>query len=136
MASASAQITVYLTVGSVSKEHTGKIIYIDNNGTTIFELHDPSSLVGFKFDLSALGQSFIGQAGSEVAGPADLDSPAVVRIRSLLAEELGSDEAAEAWLNSRDTGYPTTAMAAILAGRADLVLQDLENQLGPSPSYA
>jgi hypothetical protein len=60
---------------------------------------------------------------------------ALDRIRSLLAEHLGSEAAADVWLNSTDTGYPTTAMDAIRDGKADLILDDLENQYGPGPSY-
>jgi len=58
------------------------------------------------------------------------------RIRGLLVNHLGSDEAADAWLNSRETGYPDTALAAIKSGAGELVLGDLESQWGPSPAYA
>ena len=65
------------------------------------------------------------------AVPTDL-----ARIEALLIEHLGSKKAADAWLDSPDTGYPTTARDAIDAGHAEYVLQDLLSQWGPSPSYA
>ncbi|WP_165074932.1 hypothetical protein [Paludisphaera rhizosphaerae] len=55
---------------------------------------------------------------------------------AILIEHLGSQEAADAWLDSPDTGYPTTARDAILASRGEFVLQDLESQWGPNPNYA
>ena len=58
------------------------------------------------------------------------------RIRTLLVEHLGSEAAADAWLRSTDTGYPGSALDAVRSGKAHLVLQDLEDQWGPSPSYA
>ena len=58
------------------------------------------------------------------------------KIKALLAGHLGSDEAADAWLGSRSTGYPETALVAIQSGFGHLVLGDIEAQLGPSPSYA
>ena len=58
------------------------------------------------------------------------------QIRQLLAEHLGSDVAAIAWLNSASTGYPGTALDAIRQGHAALVLEDLKSQWGPGPPYA
>lgn len=58
------------------------------------------------------------------------------KIRAILVEHLGSENAADAWLDSEHTGYPTSARDAIENGHAELVLADLESQWGPSPSYA
>jgi hypothetical protein len=57
------------------------------------------------------------------------------QIRALLIQHLGSENAADVWLNSTNTGYPTTALDVIRAGKGDLVLDDLENRWGPGPSY-
>ncbi len=73
----------------------------------------------------------LGTMDVEVSPPAGLET-----IRAALTRHLGTPEAADAWLDSEDTGYPTTAMDAIQAGKADLVMADLEQQWGPSPSYA
>ena len=68
---------------------------------------------------------------------ADSPKPASLEtIREALIYHLGTPVAAAAWLNSPDTGYPTTAMDAIRAGHADVVMADLEQQWGPSPCYA
>ena len=73
----------------------------------------------------------------EVAVPlSDPDAKILERIRRVLAEHLGSDAAGFAWLNSPGTGYPGTALDAISQGHAALVLEDLEAQWGPGPSYA
>ena len=56
-------------------------------------------------------------------------------IREALCHHLGSIAAADAWLNSPETGYPTTAMEAIREGKAELVMDDLEQQWGTSPSH-
>lgn len=58
------------------------------------------------------------------------------RVRRLLAEHLGSDAAAQLWLTSAGTGFETTALDAVRAGRVKQVLATLESQWGPSPSYA
>ena len=58
------------------------------------------------------------------------------RIRRSLIAYLGSPEAADAWLSSTETGYPTTADDAIAQGHARLVFEDLMGQWGPSPHYA
>ena len=60
----------------------------------------------------------------------------LAQIQALLIEHLGSEAAANAWLDSRSTGYPTTARDAVEAGHAEFVLADLESQWGPCPSYA
>lgn len=66
----------------------------------------------------------------------DQDLILATRVRQMLIQHLGSDRAADAWLNDPNTGYPTTAMDAIRQGKEDLVLEDLESQWGPSPPYA
>lgn len=58
------------------------------------------------------------------------------RMRRLLAEHLGSHAAARLWLVSAGTGFETTALDAIRAGEAKLVLATLEAQWGASPTYA
>ena len=57
-------------------------------------------------------------------------------IKSILIHHLGSAEAADAWLGSRDAGYPTTPLATINSGRGELVLADVSARFGPSPHYA
>lgn len=66
--------------------------------------------------------------------PAPRDAAA--RIVAALIRHLGSQEAADAWLDSPDTGYPTTARDAMRDGHADYVLRDLQAQWGPNPPYA
>jgi hypothetical protein len=56
-------------------------------------------------------------------------------ILAALIEHLGSRKAADAWLDSPDAGYPTTARDAIRAGRAEFVLRDLESRWGPTLTY-
>ena len=67
---------------------------------------------------------------------AEADEKILGRIRHLLTQHLGSDVAAIAWLNSPSTGYPGTALDAIRQGHAAVVLEDVESQRGPGPSYA
>ncbi len=79
--------------------------------------------------------------GHRIAGRPQPSRPATsddshARIRALLLLHLGSMKAVDAWLDSPDTGYPTTARDAINAGHAEFVLRDLESQWGPNPSYA
>ena len=57
-------------------------------------------------------------------------------IKAKLVFHLKSEEAADAWLQSPNTGYPDTALAAIKSGYAELVLSDLESQFGPNSAYA
>jgi hypothetical protein len=71
----------------------------------------------------------------QTSRPATSDD-AYARIRALLLDHLGSPKAVDAWLDSPDTGYPTTARDAVNAGHAEFVLKDLESQWGPNPSYA
>lgn len=63
------------------------------------------------------------------------DDDYLAKIRALLIEHLGSANAADVWLNSAKTGYPTTALDAIRAGHGEAVLDDLENRWGPGPHY-
>jgi hypothetical protein len=58
------------------------------------------------------------------------------RIAFLVAEHLGSPEAARLWLVTPSPEFGTTPLAAIEAGRASLVLAALESRWGPSPDYA
>jgi len=109
-------------------------------------VHDAvGSLNGFK-----LGEADIGDVPPDnltetaTIDPANLDrSPGVELsdvafglIRDVLIAHLGSPGAADAWLNSTTTGYPTTAADAIAAGHGLLVLEDLKRQRGPAPTYA
>jgi hypothetical protein len=58
------------------------------------------------------------------------------RVRRLLAEHLGSHPAARLWLVSPGTGFETTALDAVRKGQAKVVLETLNSQWGPSPTYA
>jgi hypothetical protein len=76
------------------------------------------------------------KAGDLSAHPPKSKEQAFELIWSILVDHLGSALAAQAWLNSTNTGYSGSAMDAIREGDADLVLEDLCQQWGPSPSYA
>jgi hypothetical protein len=113
----------------------GGTIGIEKHGNVIGPARShgglPTGIVG------VAGSGHIGPTASPVvpstvAGPEDTER----QIRALLIQHLGSENAADVWLNSTRTGYPTTALDVIRAGKADLVLDDLEHQWGPSPSYA
>lgn len=87
--------------------------------------------------------SDITPSSSNVFADLGLDNPEQLlaesylrHIRSALAAHMGSVNAADAWLDSRDTGYPTTARDAIREGRGLDVLGDLEGQWGPGPHYS
>jgi hypothetical protein len=67
-------------------------------------------------------------------GAADQD--AVRRVLSLLAEHLGSPEAAQLWLVTLAPEFGTTPLEAMAAGKAKLVLAVLESRWGPNPAYA
>lgn len=58
------------------------------------------------------------------------------QIKKLLVYHLGSENAAEVWLNSYETGYSKTALDCILSGHGSYVLDDLKNRFGPSPHYS
>ncbi len=73
---------------------------------------------------------------SFVLSLSDQDELIYKKVLDLLAEHLGSKDAAISWLKSSGTGYPGTALEAIQQGHANLVLVDLETQWGLGPSYA
>jgi hypothetical protein len=58
------------------------------------------------------------------------------RVRTLLADHLGSEAAARLWLITPGTGFKTTAVDAVREGQVSLVLATLESQWGRSPTYA
>jgi antitoxin Xre/MbcA/ParS-like protein len=58
------------------------------------------------------------------------------RILAVLAEHLGSPEAARLWMVTPSPELGATPLAAISAGKADLVLALLESRWGPNPTYA
>ncbi len=73
----------------------------------------------------------------EKSGPLSAeDRDAFRRVQKLLAEHLGSRAAARLWLVTPAPGFVTTPLEAVRNGQARLVLEMLEAQWGPSPTYA
>ena len=70
------------------------------------------------------------------AGLSAADQQIVRGIVARVAEHLGSPEAARLWLVTPAPECGTAPLAAVAAGRADLVLAVLESRWGPSPDYA
>ena len=64
------------------------------------------------------------------------DQEAFRRVCELLAQHLGSSEAARLWLATPSPGFLATPLDAIRKGQAKLVLATLESMWGPSPTYA
>jgi hypothetical protein len=64
------------------------------------------------------------------------DRQAFERLRELLAQHLGSHAAARLWLVSPAPGFETTPLDAIRRGHAKPMLEMLESEWGPTPTYA
>ncbi len=58
------------------------------------------------------------------------------RLLKLLANHLGSHAAARLWLATPVPGFVTTPLDEVRKGRAQALLEMLESQWGPSPTYA
>jgi hypothetical protein len=76
------------------------------------------------------------QIDEVVAALSTADKQAFHRICGVLAEHLGSTAAARLWLITPSAGFVTTPLDAICQGHAVQMLEMLESQWGPSPTYA
>lgn len=77
-----------------------------------------------------------GQIGEAIGQLNTADREAWKKLRTLLAEHLGSDAAGRLWLVTASPGFATTPLDEVRQGRAAQLLALLESQWSASPTYA